>query len=70
MKLSTAQSIPVDIYVLILDYLPLKDLTAYSTEQQMSQIAKWRCAIRLCQILTKGQIQCLPVIDGERLYYK
>ena len=74
MKLSTAQSIPVDIYVLILDYLPLKDLAAfynaYSAEPTMAQIAKWRCAIRLCQILTKGQVQCVPVIDGERLYYK
>jgi hypothetical protein len=36
----------------------------------MSQIAKWRCAIRLCQLLTKGHVQCIPVIDGERHYYK
>jgi hypothetical protein len=74
MKLSTAQSIPVDIYVLILDCLPLQDLaafyTAYSTEPKMSQIAKWRCAIRLCQIITKGHVQCIPVVDGERHYYK
>jgi hypothetical protein len=74
MKLSTAESIPVDIYVLILDYLPLQDLaafyTAYSTEPKMSQIAKWRCAIRLCRLLTKGHVQCIPVIDGERHYYK
>jgi hypothetical protein len=74
MKLSTAHSIPVDIYVTILDYLPLKDLasfyTAYAAEPKMSHIAKWRCMIRLCNIFTKGQIQAIPIIDGERRYYK
>jgi len=74
MKLSTAQSIPVDIYILILDRLPLRDLasfyTAYALEPTMSQIAKWRCMIRLCNIFTQGRIQAVPVIDGERLYYK
>jgi len=74
MKLSTAQSIPVDIYILILDHLSLRDLasfyTAYALEPKMSQIAKWRCMIRLCNIFTQGCIQAIPIIDGERLYYK
>jgi hypothetical protein len=74
MKLSTAQSIPIDVYVLILDYLSLADLgsfqAAYSTEPQMSQIAKWKSMLRLCELFTKGKIQVLPTIDGDRLYYK
>lgn len=74
MKLSTAQSIPVDIYVLILDHLPLGDLAsfywAFANEPTMSQIAKWRCMVRLCNIVTKGHVNAIPVVDGERLYYK
>ena len=74
MKLSTAESIPVDVYVLILDHLPLKDLgsfqAAYAQEPRMSQIAKWRSLLRLCTLFTKGHVQLYAVIDGERSYWK
>ena len=74
MKQSTAESIPVDVYVLILDYLPLKDLgsfqAAYSQEPRMSKIAKWRSLLRLCNLFTKGTIQLYAVIDGENHYWK
>lgn len=74
MKLATAESIPVDIYVLILDYLPLKDLgsfqAAYANEPHMSKIAKWRSLLRLCNLFTKGTIQFYAVIDGENGYWK
>src|SRR5437762_10656351 len=74
MKLSTAESIPVDVYVLILDHLPLKDLgsfqAAYAQEPRMSKIAKWRSLLRLCNLFTKGHVQLYAVIDGERRYWK
>jgi hypothetical protein len=74
MKLSTAENIPVDVYVLILDYLPLKDLgsfqAAYSQEPRMAKIAKWRSLLRLCNLFIKGTVQLYAVIDGENHYWK
>jgi hypothetical protein len=74
MLLSTAQSIPVDIYVLILDYLPVKDLhalhRAYPDIGQIAQIAHWRSMLRLCSLITKGETHIKAIIDGDRLYYK
>lgn len=74
MKLSTAESIPIDVFVLILDRLPLRDLgsfqAAYSQEPRMSKIAKWRSLLRLCNLFTKGSIQLCAVIDGQNQYWK
>ena len=74
MKLSTAESIPVDVYVLILDQLSFKDLgsfqLAYASEPKMSKIAKWRSLLRLSNFFTKGEARILTIIDGERSYYK
>jgi hypothetical protein len=36
----------------------------------MSQIAKWRSMLRLCDIFTNGTVKLTTVIDGERQYYK
>jgi hypothetical protein len=74
MFLSTAQSIPVDIYVLILDYLSVSDLSvlqaAYPDVGQIAQIAKWRSMIRLGNLITQGTPSVNAVIDGERHFYK
>jgi len=74
MFLSTAQGIPVDIYVLILDYLSVSDLgvlqAAYPDVGQIAQIAKWRSMIRLCNLITQGTPFVKTFIDGERQFYK
>lgn len=74
MFLSTAESIPVDVYVLILDYLSVSDLrvlqATYPDIGQIAQIAKWRSMIRICRLITQGIPTVKAIIDGERHFYK
>jgi len=74
MFLSTVQSIPIDVYVLILDYLSVSDLrflqAAYPDVGQIAQIAKWRSMIRICNLITQGVPTVHAIIDGERHFYK
>lgn len=65
----------MDVFVLILDNLSLKDLAAlqiaFADVESMSRIAKWRSMLRLCDLVTKGMPRIdRTVIDGERGYYK
>lgn len=74
MRLSTAQKIPVDICVLILDHLSVKDLraleVAYPDFPRLTQLAKWRCMLRLTTLITEGTSHIFATIDGDRYYYK